>query len=134
MAGRNGNSGGVGSQWSLVIATVVLMLTMLGGFWSLADPRGAINKLEKDHDDFKQEVRRVYVNKEENKTWRDSTERLISRIEKKADTLDAEIHTYSAKDALNALQGRIVDIERWVREPAKRPEVQINPTTIAPAR
>src|ERR1035437_3057498 len=126
---RRYTSGGSStSQWVIVIAGLGVVMSLGNGFWSLANPRGDIKELKDDmskqfakiENDLKwQFASKDLVNgkidsiKEENVTYRLGMERLIGRIETKANSLDVEIHgTYSPKDALAQLQARIIELER----------------------
>ena len=120
-----------------MIAGLGVVMSLGNGFWSLANPRGDIKELKDDvgkqfakiENDLKwQFASKDLVNgkidsiKEENTTYRLGMERLIGRIETKANTLDVEIHgTYSPKDAIAQIQARIIELERVMRDTTRQP-------------
>jgi hypothetical protein len=50
--------GVIGTNMPLIVSTMVLLLTILGGFWSLADPRGELKSIRdsyltvREHEEF----------------------------------------------------------------------------------
>src|ERR1017187_5416624 len=137
MAARRTGGGSNTSQWVIVIAGLGVVMSLGNGFWSLANPRGDIKELKDDNEkhfaklenDLKwQFASKDLVNgkiesiKEEGTTYRLGMERLIGRIEVKANALDSEIHgTYSPKDAIASIQARIIELERRAQDTARQP-------------
>ena len=136
-ARRTGGGGSNTSQWVIVIAGLGVVMSLGNGFWSLANPRGDIKELKDDNEkhfaklenDLKwQFASKDLVNgkidsiKEEGVTYRLGMERLIGRIETKANSLDSEIHgVYSPKDQFTQLNARLIELERAMRDTTRQP-------------
>ena len=137
MAARRTSGGSNTSQWVIVIAGLGVVMSLGNGFWSLANPRGDIKELKDDNEkhfaklenDLKwQFASKDLVNgkidsiKEESTTYRLGMERLIGRIEVKANALDSEIHgVYSPKDQFTQLNARLIELERAMRDTTRQP-------------
>ena len=137
MAARRTGGGSNTSQWVIVIAGLGVVMSLGNGFWSLANPRGDIKELKDDNEkhfaklenDLKwQFASKGLVNgkidsiKEENTTYRLGMERLIGRIEVKANSIDSEIHgVYSPKDQFTQLNARLIELERAMRDTTRQP-------------
>ena len=120
-----------------MIAGLGVVMSLGNGFWSLANPRGDIKELKDDvgkqfakiENDLKwQSASKDLANgkidsiKEENTTYRLGMERLIGRIEVKANSIDSEIHgVYSPKDQFTQLNARLIELERAMRDTTRQP-------------
>lgn len=133
MTTKNSNGG---MNWAVVTAVGAVMMSMASGFWQLANPRDdiksvqtsvwqlkneEIKQLREELEKLRVELRWTYATKEEGKTYREGLERLIARIETKANTLDSEIHSVGFKDAIAQLQSRVIELERALRDAVKTP-------------
>ena len=123
------------------LAGLAMLMTVVMGGFQIFNPKSDIKDAKEDvlkqigaldHAiaDLKTDLRWNYASKDllagkidaedkEKASYRLGMERLIARIENKTNSLDADIHaTYSPKDAIAAIQSRIVELERAARDNA----------------
>lgn len=128
------------TNWTVLIAGAALFLTTAGGIWSLVNPKGDTERLEKRIQTVEDALAWKFVSKEllakdieflrlqildlrGGKTEKDVYEQKVGQLDnslrilrERLKDLDHSVNvTYSAKDALQQLQTRIGELERSAR-------------------
>lgn len=134
----------IGTTLVVVVAVGGFVLSAGNGLWSLANPRGDIDAVKKslqeyqtqtkaDINELRNRIEWRYVQKEVldldiKRLDRDlnkaevETQRRDEILRNRIDVLSQSVNlTYSAKDALKALQDRIGELEKALRDTAKQP-------------
>jgi EAL domain-containing protein (putative c-di-GMP-specific phosphodiesterase class I) len=141
-----------GTNWSLVIAGTALFITFAGGIWSLINPKGDTERLEKQFQAATDVLGKRIQVVEDALQWKYPSKELLAKdvefvrlaikelqthkvdkdvYEQKMSSVDNSLRisrervkdlehsvniTYSAKDALQQLQGRLGELERALRD------------------
>ncbi len=91
MAERNGYT----AHMPLVISTIVVLLTIMGGFWSLADPRSELKNIRenyltiREHQEFQNRVTRDILRLESENQLQASKAELEAIVKERRTELDA---------------------------------------------
>lgn len=126
-----------GPNWSILIAGSAMIITFAGGLWSLVNPQRDTEKIEKRLAVLEESLSWKYVTKESaikdlvlidrsvtelkvTKTDKDiydqkvtSIDRQISLLRDRLKDLDHSVNqTFNARDALNSIATRLLELER----------------------
>lgn len=126
-----------GPNWSILIAGSAMLITFAGGLWSLVNPQRDTEKIEKRLSVLEETLSWKYVTKESalkdltlidraitelkaSKTDKDiyeqkstSVDRQISLLRERQKDLDHSVNqTFNARDALNSIATRLLELER----------------------
>ena len=130
-----------GTNWSILIAGAALFLTFAGGIWSIVNPKGDTERIEKrlaviedalqwkypskellakDIEVIRQTLKDLKTDKVDKDVYEQKTSSMDNSIrinrERTKDLEHSVNITYSAKDALQQLQLRIGELERALRD------------------
>lgn len=131
------DSGTIQTNWTVLIAGAALFLTTAGGIWSLVNPKGDTERLEKRIQVVEDALQWKFVSKEllakdiefvriqlldlkGSKTDKDiydqktaSLERQITLLRDRLKDLDHSVNqTFNTRDALAGIHSRILELER----------------------